>query len=161
MKKNLFGNLLVFALLLLVAAGAFAATTYTATKGSDKNLFQPRDATTGTVTSKYVLVSNMVANDVFQMVALPGNVTVTDVQLVTETIGNLTVLNVGYGGNAAYFIGNTTIGQTGGLVVTNGMAAGPLYLANTDTIDIKCITGPGTGVLANMWLIVTYTGSNP
>jgi len=155
-----FANVPIFLVCLVLIASLAYAATYKTNQAQSKNLYHVRDADSAVVVSKYTLVSNMVTNDIFQMVAVPPGSVVTDVALVTETIGNVTVLSVGYTGNTAYFIGNTTIGQTGGRVVTNGMAAGPLYLANGGTIDVKAVAGPGTGALCNMWLTVTYGGLN-
>lgn len=157
-----FGILTIALMALLVwNAPAMAATTYTTPEAAEANIYQSRDATTGTVTVSYE-APTLIINDVIQMVKVPRDSTVTDVILVTDDLddgGTSLTLSVGTGANDDYFIVANTVGQAGGLVRASAATAFPLALSANDTIDVKVIAAAGTSVTGTINLTVTYHGS--
>jgi hypothetical protein len=100
-------------------------------------------------TVSYSLAAALALNDVLQGPMLQAGSTVVDVTLVTtdlDTNGTPTItLDVGYGGDADYFIAASTIGQAGGIARASAATAQPLTLESNDTIDVTVHAAPATG----------------
>lgn len=117
----------------------------------------------------YEVATQIVVNDVFQMVKIGAGQTVVEVICSVDDLdgGSASVHAVGDGAAAGRFITGSTDGQGGatsrlGAGITGSAAADCLAYAYTadDTIDIKFTTAPastGTGTIA---LAVFHTGNS-
>ena len=117
----------------------------------------------------YEVATQIVINDVFQMVKIAAGQTVLEVICSVDDLdgGSASVHAVGDGSSAGRFISGSTDGQGGatsrlGAGITGAAAADCLAYTYTaeDTIDIKFTTAPastGTGTIA---LAVFHTGNS-
>jgi len=99
------------------------------------------------VTGIYTLIAALALNDIIQMVKVPKGATIQEIILSTTDLDGATpalVLSVGDGNDTARFIAANTGGQAGGLIRMDKHAGHGYQYANTDTIDVKVTTGPGT-----------------
>jgi hypothetical protein len=97
----------------------------------------------------FSLGAALALNDVLTGPKIGKNSTILDVVLTTtdlDTNGTPTItLDVGYSGDADYFIAASTVGQAGGLARASAATAQPLTLTADDTVNIGVKAGPATG----------------
>lgn len=118
------------------------------------------------VYATYEAATQLVINDIIEMIKVPVGATIIDVKLSVDDLdsGAACVLAVGDGTTATRFISSSTIGQGGGTVglgsgLTGAAAADALLYEYTadDTIDIKVTTAPAGGGVGTIKLAVIYT----
>lgn len=141
------------------------ATTYTASKVA--STVQARSGLDLTaVYATYEAETQLIINDVIQMVKVPAGATILEVILCVDDIdgGSAAVLEVGDGDDTDRFIAGQTIGQGGGIArlgagITGAAAAAAANYAYTsaDTIDIKVATAPASTGTGTLKLGVIYT----
>lgn len=141
------------------------ATTYTATKAGSTVVSRHSIDSTW-VWETYEAGTQLIINDVVQMVKVPLGATVLDVVLCVDDIdsGSAAVLAVGDGTTPTRFISGQTIGQGGGIArlgagLTGSAAADCAFYQYTaeDTIDIKVTTAPAGSGVGTLKLGVCYS----
>ena len=144
------------------------ATTYQSNAVKAGYGISPRMVEKGdfSVIAVFEAATQLIVNDVIQMLKVPAGATVVDLKLAVDDLdsGTACVLAVGDGTVADRFISGSTIGQGGGVVelgagVTGAAAAdlaGYKYAAE-DTIDVKVTTAPAGGGVGTIKLIALLT----
>ena len=119
----------------------------------------PRACTPGvySVYGHYTLAgTSLVINDVIQMCAVPLGARVIDVVVdVGDCDGGTSAgLVVGDGGTTNRYITATTLGQAAGIARANAPGYTRTAYTVNDTIDIKFITAPETGLTTSVISLV-------
>lgn len=139
------------------------ATTYTSATKNGSGV-QPKYLHDGVtvVQSKFTLSAAFVINDVVKFMTIPANVYITGIrldvpQLDTNGVPTIT-LDVGDAGNAARYISQSTIGQTGG-IVSEGVAGTIGYTSTSPIVmQMKVHAAPATGATSGTCVLqVSYT----
>lgn len=100
--------------------------------------------------------TSIVVNDVVEMVSVPLGARVVDVILDIGDCdtGTSCGLVVGDGGTTNRYITATTLGVTGGIAHANAVGYDRTAYTVNDTIDIKFITAPETGLTTSVMSLV-------
>lgn len=143
------------------------ATTFSSTKCG--STYQARAGVDLTCSySTYEVATQIVTDDVFQMVKIAAQQTVVEAILAMDDNdgGSSAVAELGDGSDTDRFA-STTISQGGGVVrlgqgITGAAAANCLAYTYTaeDTIDVKFTTAPASTGTGTITLVVFHTGNS-